>query len=275
MKLSEAVFALKSAGIEDARREARIIFSHFAKIPISDLLVLDVDVHSAEVSAAIVRRAKREPLQYIIGEVGFFNEVYKVSPACLIPRSDTEILVEYAVSHLKGGSRFLDICTGSGCIAISTLRNSTDTTAVAIDLSQDALAIAKENAKRMNVEDRVEFLECDALEENAVSNLGVFDAILSNPPYVSEREYKGLEPEIFYEPRMAFVGGDDGGEFYRALTPIYKKLLSDDGFIAFEIGYNSEPILRHVAEVNAMSLDIIRDLSGNVRVAVLKNKISI
>lgn len=271
MKLSEAVLALKSGGIEDPRREARLIFSHFDKIPLSALLGCDRESENPLVAEAVYRRSKREPLQYIIGEVGFYNETYKVSPACLIPRSDTELLVEYAVKHLCDGARFLDICTGSGCVAISTLKNTKDTTCVAIDLSGEALALAKENAKTQKVEGRVEFLHADALNEDVASGLGLFDAILSNPPYVSDEEYKGLEPEIFHEPKMAFVAGDDGGDFYKRLTPIYKHLLSKDGFIAYEIGYCSSPILSEVAQREKMSLEILRDLSNNPRVAVLKN----
>lgn len=269
MKLKEAALILSHAGIKDALREARLIFSHFDKTPISRLVVGDAESENPIVAEAISRRREREPLQYIIGEVGFYNETYKVTPACLIPRSDTELLVEYAVEHIKPRARFLDICTGSGCVAISTLKNTKDTTCVAIDLSKDALRVAEENARAQNVEGRVAFLHADAKSPDTVEGLGKFDAILSNPPYVTDAEYEGLEPEIFHEPKMAFVAGDDGGDFYRALTSLYKSALTEDGFIAYEIGYASAPILEEVAEREKMSLKILRDLSDNPRVAIL------
>ena len=272
MKLSDAMHALSAAGIEDSRQEARIIFSHFDALPMTALIGCDIESTNPLIPDAVSRRAKREPLQYIIGEVGFYRECYKVSPACLIPRSDTELLVDYAVANIKPGARFLDICTGSGCVAISTLKNTKNTRAVAIDLSSAALDIAKENANRMDVRERVEFLHCDALDESIASALGAFDAILSNPPYVKEAVYQELAPEIFHEPRMAFVAGADGGDFYRALTPIYKRLLSADGFIAYEIGYDSEPILKEVALECNMSLEILRDISDVARVAVLRHR---
>lgn len=271
MKLKEAALILSGAGIEDSLREARAIFSHFDKTPLSRLVASEAESENILVAEAISRRAQREPLQYILGEVGFYKESYKVSPSCLIPRSDTEILVEYAVNHIKPGARFVDICTGSGCVAISTLKNTADTSCVAIDLSPEALEIAKENAKRHKVEGRVEFLLADALLSETAASLGSFDAVLSNPPYVKDSEYEKLAPEIFHEPKMAFVGGEDGADFYRTLTPIYKKLLSKGGFIAFEIGYDSSPVLAKIAEREKMSLEILKDLSNNPRVAVLRN----
>ena len=211
-------------------------------------------------------------MAYIIGCVDFFNERYKVTPDCLIPRPDTEILVEFAVDHIPEGKEFIDLCTGSGCVAISTLCNTKNTTAIAADLSEAALAVARENAGFMGVEDRIEFLSLDVTKEPIREK--VF-AVLSNPPYVSESAYRTLEPEIFCEPKMAFLGGEDGGDFYRTLTPLYRDVIEDDGFIAYEIGYDQADMLREIAEKNNMRASILRDLSGNSRVAVLrKNNIS-
>ena len=267
MRLSDAEARLAAAGIEEARSEARLIFSVLERIPDYKLL-FDPESDSEEIERAISQRCLRTPLAYILGEVEFYRETYKVSPDCLIPRPETELLVDYAVSNIPEGARFADICTGSGCIAVSTLKNTQKTSAVAIDLSPLAIAIASENAERNGVSDRIEFITGDAL----CGIDGEFFAILSNPPYVSEEAYSALEPEIYAEPKMAFVGGRDGGDFYRTMIPLYKNNLAKDGFIAFEIGYDQGDLLRRLAAENGMSSEIIKDYSGLDRIAILKNE---
>lgn len=269
MKLSEAKEILEKAGIPDPLREARLIFSNIGNIPPWQLVGDDPKCDTPSLLSAISRRANREPLQYILGEVSFYREKYKVTPACLIPREDTEVLVDYAIKNSARGARFLDLCTGSGCIAISVLANTEKTEALAIDISNDAIALARENAKLNHVAERVRFLEADILSEGIPEGLGKFDFILSNPPYIRDTVYQNLEREIFHEPKAAFLGGEDGGVFYRAITPKYKPLLNQDGFIAYEIGYDQKELIQSVALENDMSAKIIKDLSGNARVAVL------
>jgi len=266
MKLSTATELLKRAGIEEARTEARILFEKIAKIPRSDLYGVDCESDSKELTEAIERRIKREPLQYILGEVDFYKEKYKVSPDALIPRPDTEILVDEVVKRLPRGARFIDICTGSGCIALSTLNNTRDTTAVAIDISAGALRIAKENAKNLSLSERAEFIEADALSYLAD---GSFFAVVSNPPYVTSGAYENLMPEIYFEPKIAFVGGDDGLIFYRKILSLYENSLEKDGFFAFEIGYDQAAALTTLAKEHSMKIEIKTDYSGNQRVAVL------
>ena len=266
MKLSTATEILKAAGIEDARREARLLFSETMPIPLSDLLTADVECDSDRLSEAIARRAKREPLQYIIGEVDFYRERYKVTPDCLIPRSDTEILVDAVIQRLPKGAHFIDLCTGSGCIALSVLNNTDGTSAMAVDISASALNVAKENANRLSLSDRVALIEKDVLSE-AVK--GSFHAIVSNPPYVTKEAYKGLMPEIYFEPDIAFLGGDDGLDFYRGILELYKNSLSDGGFFAFEIGYDQADAIVLLAEKHLLHCEIINDYGGNARVAIL------
>lgn len=263
MTLKEAIEILKSAGIESADYDARELFRFYRP----GAVMLNTECDSPELIRAIERRAKREPLQYIIGEVGFYRESYLVTPDCLIPRPDTEILVDYAVHNLPEGACFMDLCTGSGCVAISTLKNTVNTTAVAIDISGGALAVATENALKNGVSHRINFQLADLTKE--VVALPVF-AVLSNPPYVADSVYEGLAEEIYHEPREAFVGGSDGGDFYRRLTPIYKDFIDKEGFIAYEIGYDQADLLREIAKECHMSCKILKDLSGNDRVAVLK-----
>ena len=269
MTLKEAKEILHAGGVDDPLYDARCIFERVGGIPRHLLIDQSVSSDSPAVEYAVMRRSGREPLQYILGEVDFYRESYTVSPACLIPRADTEILVDYAVKMLPRGASFLDLCTGSGCVAISVLNNTDSTRAVAVDLSDSALEIAKKNALRNGVDGRIEFISRDVMRE-AIS--GSWYAVLSNPPYVSERAYGELEPEIYKEPAMAFLGGEDGGDFYRRLTPMYRDIIADGGFIAYEIGYDQSELLEKIAEDCNMSAEIIRDLSGNPRVAVLRKK---
>ena len=124
MTYKEAVRILTDAGIDSAQYDARELFCHIGGYTVGEILLANPECGSAELASAVARRAKREPLQYIIGEVEFYRERYRVTPDCLIPRADTEILVDYAVKHLPVGASFLDLCTGSGCVAISTDRKS-------------------------------------------------------------------------------------------------------------------------------------------------------
>ncbi len=267
MRLSEACRILSNAGIESVRHDALEIFSEIGGISRGEMLCSDVDTSDTRVIRAIERRSDREPLQYVIGKTYFFNEVYEVNDSVLIPRSDTEILVEYAVKNIPRGKSFIDLCTGSGCVGISTLKNTVGTTARLVDISEDALAVAKRNAELNGVSERAEFIQLDVMKDVAE---GEFYAVLSNPPYVKDSVYSELEEEIFREPRIAFLGGEDGCDFYREITKQYKNKISADGFIAYEIGYDQGEALSEIAAAEGMSCLIIKDYSGNDRVAVLK-----
>ncbi len=272
MKLSEATDILRKAGIEDPRAEARLLFTEIGGIPEYKTVGADPEVNSPILTDAVRRREKREPMGYILGSVGFYHESYFVTPDTLIPRSDTEALVEYAVSKLGAGDVFLDLCTGSGCIAISVLKNTFGTTAVAVDISEKALRVAAKNSDRNGVSDRLTLLYSDVTAEPDPTLPHKVNAILANPPYVTVEEYGELEKEIYFEPKSAFVGGDDGGDFYRAITSKYKGLLADGGFIAYEIGYRQAELIRAIAESENMSCRIIHDLGANPRVAILENR---
>lgn len=267
MKLSGAIKLLSEAGIDSAAHDARELFEKIGGFSRLQLMGADPECDSEALAAALSRRALREPLQYIVGTVGFYREEYRVDSRCLIPRADTELLVDYAVKNIPAGARFLDICTGSGCVAISVLRNTENTSAVMLDISEGALELAAENAALMGVADRAELICADAMKTVAD---GEFFAVLSNPPYVAEAVYRGLEREIFHEPKIAFVGGESGCEFYEKLVPMYKGKISKNGFIAFEIGYDQADKLRAIAEAEGMECEILRDLGENSRVAVLK-----
>ncbi|MBQ9070706.1 MAG: peptide chain release factor N(5)-glutamine methyltransferase [Clostridia bacterium] len=267
MKLSEAIKRLVEAGIPNAKHDAMEIFSDLGGIDKARMIFSDVEIKDEIIISAIEDRASRRPLQYIIGKAYFYNEEYEVNENCLIPRQDTEILVDFAVKNLPSGARFLDLCTGSGCVGISALKNTLGTNAVLVDISEAAIELSRRNAERNGVIDRAEFVVTDALM-NTVD--GEYFAVLSNPPYVKDSVYGELDEEIFHEPKMAFLGGSDGCDFYRSFTARYKDRITAGGFIAYEIGYDQGESLRKIAEENLMTCEIIPDFSGNDRVAVLR-----
>ena len=266
MTLKETVEILREAGIESAEYDAKELFRAFAKLD-TGLILPSTSADNDELINAVKRRAKREPLQYIVGSVGFYREEYKVTPDCLIPRSDTEILVDYAVKHIPDGESFADLCCGSGCIGISTLRNTNNTVCDSYDVSEGAITLTKENAALNSVSERLSVIKKDLLTDGLTKE---YYAILSNPPYIPRSVYKGLESEIFAEPEIAFIGGEDGLLFYKRLIPVCINRLKNGGFIAFEIGYDQGESLRHLAAKHGCSFELIKDYSGNDRVVILK-----
>lgn len=268
MTLKEAITILKNSGVDSAEHDARELMRHFTEFK-HQLLSTETASDNKSFINAVHRRADREPLQYILGEVCFYREDYTVSPDCLIPRSDTEILVDYAVHNIPPNEHFADLCCGSGCVGISTLANTSETHCISVDISQGALALTQANAKRNNVFDRIKTEQLDLLTSDITPDKQLY-AILSNPPYVERSVYENLEKEIFAEPKIAFVGGEDGMIFYERLIPLGLKHIKSDGFLAFEIGYDQADKISKIAEENSCSCQIIKDYSGNDRVAVIK-----
>ncbi len=266
---------LARAGIAECREEAMILFCHFAGVSRAMALAEGgLDCADGALEAAVLRRERGEPLAYILGVAYFCNEEYEVSPDVLIPRADTERLVEEAVSRLPKNGRFADLCTGSGCIAISTLAARPDALADAYDISPAALALAKRNAARNGVEKRVFFHECDLLAthgapENALFPRAPYDLILSNPPYLSSAEIAALDPSVSCEPTLALDGGDDGLTFYRHFLDACASLLAPAGAFLFEIGWEQGEALRALGAAHGFSVAILADLGGRDRVAVL------
>ena len=211
--------------------------------------------------AALRRLNDREPLAYLLGEWYFYDEVYEVSPACLIPRPETEHLVEELIRTLPRNAVFADLCTGSGCIAVSVLAHRSDVSAVAVDLSKEALTLAERNALRNGVAERVCFLRSDILKENPLKD-ALFDAIVSNPPYIATEVIETLAPEVKREPRIALDGGEDGLLFYRRLFDEFPRNLKEDGFLLCEIGYDQGAAMREL-----FGCTVRKDYSGNDRVA--------
>lgn len=261
---------LSENGIDCAEHEAALLAEHFCGLSRAALMTdPNRELDGEALPSAIRRRCEREPLAYILGEWGFFGETYTVSPACLIPRPETELLVERAIGKLKKNARFADLCTGSGCIAISTLCHRLDCSAVAVDLFPETAKLAKHNARRNGVDDRLSIRVADVLSPDCLGDEPPFDAVFSNPPYIRTDVVGTLEPELFREPRAALDGGDDGLIFYRTIIRNFAPRLNADGFMLFEIGYDQEEAIQAIAAENGFGCTVERDLSGNPRLAVL------
>lgn len=252
MTINEIKSALAAAGIENAEGEAHILNEEFNGEALRD---------------ALERRIKREPLQYIIGRWPFFREEYFVSPSCLIPRSDTEVLVEHLVKKLPRDARFLDLCTGSGCIAVSLAKNRPDVTGIASDISEDALEMAKKNAAH-NGAHTIEFAHVDVTQPSEFYEQ--FDCISANPPYITNAAMETLAPELSHEPRIALCGGADGMDFYRAIVKNFSDNLKDGGCFVFEFGYDQKDAAKKLASENDFEFSEIYDYGGNFRAAIFK-----
>ena len=264
MTYRQLIDRLLGAGIDNARGEARLLVEHFTnQEPDAPLFDPDAPMNDPQglLADAVSRRESREPLQYLLGTWYFWRQEYEVSPDCLVPRPDTEILVEQALKVLPRGGRFLDLCTGSGCIPISMLCERPDATAVAVELSAPTLALARRNATRNGVSaERLMLLQGDVLAPDFFSDIGTFDLIVSNPPYIPTRD----------EPMLALDGGEDGLIFYRRmLQSDYRALCHHGVNFLFEIGYDQGDALCALAAELSLTCRIFQDYGGNDRGALV------
>lgn len=224
------------------------------------------DTQIAKLTNLLKRRLSREPLQYICGEWEFFGLKMFCGKGCLIPRPETEMLVEYAIKHLTEGARMLDLCTGSGCIAVSILKNRTDITATAVDISEDALFYARKNAQFHCISpDRLDFV-CNDIRTFSPSVSP--DFIVSNPPYIKSNDISELSPEVQKEPYIALDGGNDGLKYYKVIAEKYGSVLNSGGHIAMEIGYDIADEVYDIFKIAGFKTEIITDVFGNNRMCV-------
>lgn len=270
MTYNDIATALANADIENNRAEAAMLVCHFCGINKAELLTRrDEEFASPALERAVKQRMSHYPLQYILGYWDFFHETYRVTEDTLIPRQDTEKLVELAVRILPENARFADLCTGSGCVAISTLASRRDCTAVAVDLFPKTLEIARENAESNGVGDRLGFLRADVLDPSFMGSLGEFDAILSNPPYIETEKLSLLDEELSFEPNAALDGGNDGLDFYRVIIREYGKYLNENGIMLLEIGHDQARAVSAIAQSCGYRCEVYKDYGGNDRVAYL------
>jgi len=269
--LEQGAAALAAAGIEEPRREARLLLAHVLGVSARQLPDPAQPVDPAAFAAALARRAGREPLAYITGLAGFWSFELEVSPASLIPRADTETVIESALAEIPDRTavrRVLDLGTGTGCLLLAALSECHAAFGVGVDRNPAAAALARRNAVRLGLDGRAAFLAGDW----AAALAGRFDLVLTNPPYIDSSDIKTLMPEVAgYEPALALDGGADGLDAYRVLIPATAWLLAPGGVASLEIGIGqSEAVLRLARAAGFATARLVPDLAGIPRALVLR-----
>ena len=265
-----AAAVLTEAGIDTAALDARVLLMHILGVDAVHLAVrrdqpLTVQ-QQMQYEEWIRRREMHEPVAYITGEREFMSLSFLVRPGVLIPRPDTEVLAEYAIARCGEMERpgVLDACTGSGALAVSIAHFVPGASVTAVDISDIALNIARENAARHGV--AVKFVRADVID-GLPSFAQPLDMVVSNPPYVRPEVIAGLSPDVRgYEPLLALDGGADGLVFYRALVRLAPQVLKKGGRLAFEVGYDQADAVAAMMDGQFTQIEILRDLAGNARV---------
>lgn len=268
LRLSEET--LSAAGIDGGADEAAIILSELTGIGRLDFFLKKEEALPEETEKQLLlileKRKKRIPLQIILGHTEFMGLEFEVSPATLVPRADTEVVCEEALSHLSEGMTILDLCTGTGCVLLSLLDLEPGTSGFGTDISSDAVDLARLNADRLGLSDRATFLAGDLyapLPEGAA-----FHLIIANPPYIRTDEIEHLMPEVkTYEPARALDGGADGLTYYRRIAAGAGKYLVCGGLLLFETGYDQGEQVTEILQENGFKNIILKkDYGGNTRV---------
>ncbi len=270
MKYSEAHLygkkRLSEVGIADAETDCRLLLEHATGKTLTFILAHgdeEMPEKDEELFRQVIeKRATRYPVQLIIGKTDFMGLEFEVSPNVLIPRIDTEFLVEEAMAEVPDGSSVLDLCTGSGCVLLSLMKYKNNIHGVGTDISDYALELAGRNAWKLEI--GAHFIKSDLFENIREK----FDYIVSNPPYIERKDIDGLMEEVRdYEPHNALDGGEDGLDFYRVIAAKGKDYLNREGKIFVEIGYNQGFAVKKIFEDEGyINVEVIRDFVGNERV---------
>lgn len=267
--LSKAEETLREAGIEEYKSDAWLLFEYVFGMSRTSYLMkaeCEVDDGASKYMDVINERATRKPLQYITGAQEFFGLEFVVNENVLIPRQDTEILIEKAVDLIKDADyKVLDMCTGSGCIAITIGKNCKNTIVTGVDISEGAIKVSQENKIKLSA-DNVNFIQSN-LFENIDDK---YNVIVSNPPYIESEVIDTLMPEVReFEPMLALDGEADGLRFYREITRESLKYILPNGYLIYEIGYNQGESVSEIMKENGYtSVKVIKDLAGLDRVVV-------
>lgn len=266
--LKQSVQVLKNEKIESASLDCRLLLCEFLGVDKLYLIVnKDKEIGDADGFYSLLkRRAAHEPMQYILGRAEFMGLRFRVGKGVLVPRPDTEILVERVIGFIgEKSADILDIGTGSGCISVSVLKNCPKCRATAVDVSNVAIKTATGNAKLNGVDGRADFVNMDILKD--FPN-GIFDCIVSNPPYIEEDVIKTLESDVKdYEPHLALSGGADGLVFYRRIAAEGIKHLKKGGLITFEVGCGQAEDVAKILDQNGyVKIGVLKDLAGIERV---------
>ena len=264
---------LQAAGIEEATLDARLLLEAVCGTDRNDLLAHGEQPVMSQAEEKylnwIRQRAEHIPLQQLTGEQDFMGLTFSVNEHVLIPRQDTEILVEEVLKELHDGMRVLDMCTGSGCILLSLLHYSNDCEGLGVDLSAEALEVAGRNVLKVLTPEKAEhahFLQSDLFEKVE----GKFEIIVSNPPYIASAEVEKLMPEVRdHEPRMALDGTEDGLHFYRRIIKEAGKHLVNSGMLFFEIGYDQGQAVSELMRAQGYrEVQVVQDYAGLDRVVL-------
>lgn len=274
--LRDTAVALTAAGIDNVRFEARLLLSHATGLTIEQLIARGPDVAPAAAAATLreltARRVRREPMAYILGEREFWGLPFEVSPAVLIPRPDSETVIETVLDLLPDRDarlRILDLGLGSGCLLLTLLREYPQATGVGIDASEAALAVARANAEALGVAPRARLSTGDWREAGWMERLeGPFDLLVSNPPYIESAAVDGLMPEVArHEPRLALDGGADGLAAYRIIAAASPVLVRPGGWAVVEVGEGQAPAIASLFAAAGLAPGPVRaDLGGIERV---------
>lgn len=258
-----------AATSDTARLDAELLMAHALGMSRSDMLLRAMDGPAPETFAALVdRRAHHEPVAYITGEAEFYGLPLRVSPAVLIPRGDSEVVVEAALQRTAPPERVLDLGTGSGALLLAVLAAHKSAKGTGIDASQDALDMARANARRCGDEGRTRFLPRNWREEGWEQGLGTFDLIVCNPPYVEETAQ--LSPDVRnHEPASALFAGPDGLDDYRILIPQLRALMEKGATAVLEIGAQQAAAVTELAETAGFRVVLTHDLANRPRCLVL------
>ena len=268
--LADTTIKLSKSGIEGAARDARILTAFALEIPISELsLKINQQVSEkiiVELEKLILRRINREPISKILGRRDFWGRTFSINENVLDPRGDTETLIDFVIE--KPVKSVLELGTGSGAIAITLACEWKEVHVTAVDISEDALLLAKLNAEKFNVQNKIHFLKSDWY--NNVK--GLFDLIISNPPYIGLAEQDELSAEVIkYDPEIALFAGRDGLDAYKKIIPNLPKFLNPDGFVALEIGASQGVQVKNMMNaVGFIDAKIVKDLSGKDRLVAAK-----
>ncbi|QFJ53618.1 peptide chain release factor N(5)-glutamine methyltransferase [Pseudobutyrivibrio xylanivorans] len=265
--LEKGIVLLESENIADARIDAWLLMSFVSGLSKAQYFLKQNDeideLTLYKYKDVLLKRAHRIPLQHITGEQDFMGLTFWVNEHVLIPRQDTETLVEEALKVIPSGSHVLDLCTGSGCVIISLAALGQGCSGIGVDISEDALAVARENGNRL-VGPKVAFVQGDLWQPVS----GKFNAIVSNPPYIRTEEVEKLETEVKdHEPRLALDGTEDGLFFYREITAHAREYLNEGGWLLVEIGFDQgQDVEKLFIENDFIDVEVVKDLAGNDRV---------
>ena len=268
--LADTAIKLSKSGIEGAERDARILTAFAFEIPISELS-LNINEHVSEKIIAkleklTLRRIDREPISKILGRREFWGRSFSINENVLDPRGDTETLIDFVIE--KPVKSILDLGTGSGAIAITLACEWKEVHVTATDISEDALALAKTNAEKFNVQNKIHFLKSDWFE----SVKGSFDLIISNPPYIGLIEQDEISAEVIkYDPKISLFAGRDGFNAYKIIIPNLRKFLNPDGLVVLETGSSQGIQIKNMMNAAGfIDTKIVKDLSGKDRLVAAK-----